>query len=367
MHATRGAACITGVGCVTNAGFGFAPAWRNVCTAERVVRSHPGDGEGSPARTTTMAPPTEELMERRPATGYPRPLRATLLAAIAAGEAWAAAGPPQADPDRAGLLVSRCFPEHDVAADYYRTLHARGPGAVSGLQFVQALANTLVGYVALDMKLRGPCFLQYGSPALGHALDALREGQADVIVAGGVDQLSDFALSLCASSGFLDGSTWLPGDGAAFLVLERHEFAAARYAPVFASLQGAATVTDRAGPLSRTPEDITICIERALDDAQVSPSDVALVSGAAGGLVDGREVEAEALRCVLSHEPPVLRTKEIFGETWGAGGVLATAAAAAALAEGVAPSAGTTLRGTVALVISFDLPGQTSAFVVSAP
>src|SRR5207249_4507459 len=101
----------------------------------------------------------------------------------------------QIDHDRAGCAMSRNFGQHDVVAQYNRVLWENGPASVSGLQFVQTIGNTVLGKVSLDLHLRGPSILNFGAPILGLALDTLRDDDADIMLVGGVDELSLYALT----------------------------------------------------------------------------------------------------------------------------------------------------------------------------
>jgi 3-oxoacyl-[acyl-carrier-protein] synthase II len=391
-------AAITGIGAVTNCGVGFSCAWEEQMLGGPSV----SNGPMRPLRQlTAQAPSSKELELEFARLEFPRPSRSTMMALLAAREAWnmaAFATAPRAD--RVGLMISRSFGEYDIQHNYYDTLRQRGPGSVSGLEFVRSLSNTLLGRVAMDLQARGPSLLQFGPPVFCTALDSLRRDEADVIVAGGVDVLSDFVCDILESAGLTlsvrqaanasrssgDAPGILPAEGAAFIVLEQPRHALARGARPIAYLLGGAITSeqgDRRSPLERTTESISLSIRRAIEDSSASAASVKLVSSASTGLErrddDKDDVESDAIQQTLSRNRYVFSTKSTHGETWGASGALALASAASAIATGYVPGTSASppdrllqLRDTnggqdcfpLALSLSFDLPGLNSAFVI---
>lgn len=384
-------AVITGIGSVTNFGRGYAAAWDGQLRGVAVTRSRTAQYDVAGHTTkTTQAPPAKDLEGGLRKLEYPRPSRSTLMALIAAREAWSMADIAEPNPQRTGLMMSRCFGELDIQEHYYRILQTKGPGAVSGLEFVQSLANTVLGRVALELRARGPSVMVVGPPVFGLALDALRADEADVIVVGGMDQLSDYICDLCdaqaitpASRGYPEqpapyshpSGGLVPGDGAAFLVLERESYARARGAHPIATLKGSATVMDPhcTDGIRRSSAAVGAAIELALNDAEVDGKKIGLVSGAATGLSGYDDVEMEAIATKIGSAAITFSTKQAHGETWGAAGAISLASAAQALWTGLVPaqpgssSATSTKPGVeVVLSLSFDVPGSISAHVVGS-
>lgn len=382
------AVAVTGVGCVSAYGLGVAEFWNGVSRNERAPEMRRERRDGSSG--VCLAAPAAETLSGYTASPVTRLARATLLARTAAEEAWKSSGvAASVAPERAGLIVNRNFGPHQVIGQYYETLWQKGPGAVSGLQFVQTIANSALGSLAMHYQLRGPCEMHFGPPALGAALDALRDDGADAILAGGFDELSDYIFELChayslvaaaeskgASARPYDAGTrgLIPGEGAAFFVLENLSHARARGATPLAHLKGYGVVTDASAvrnAAERRAEDVAEAIRRALCDAGVEPRDVAFVSGGANGVSTMDAAEMEAVARIFPHGPALFSIKRDVGETWGAAaglsmiaalralaGVVPHRAAASASEQPVAP------RGNIAVVLSMDMSGQNAAFVI---
>jgi 3-oxoacyl-[acyl-carrier-protein] synthase II len=386
-------AAITGMGCVSAYGVGVPELWRGLLAnqpAPRVQRKH---RDGSPGFSAD-SPAADVLSSFARASGVSRPTRPAMLARIAAEEAWTSSGMgAEVAPERAGLIVNRNFGQHQVIGQYYEKLWTKGPSAVSGLQFVQTIANSVLGTLAMEFRLRGPSTMHFGAASLGAALDLLRNDAADAILVGGFDELSDYIFEMChccslASSEIAarpyDGASsgLTPGDGSAFFVLERPEHARARGAKPLAYLKGYATVTDRRAvrnPVERDAGDIAEAIRRGLCDADITPEDVSFVSGAGNGYGAFDHPELVAVASALVKGPDMFSVKGGVGETWGASGGISILAAVRALGENAVPpsvgasdSAGSNVvtgkpamrRPGAAVVLSMEMSGQDSAFVL---
>lgn len=382
------AGAITGVGCVSAYGLGVAEFCNGVSRNEPAPAMQRRRLDGSSG--VYRAAPAAETLSGYTASPVTRLARATLLARTAAEEAWRSSGvAASVAPERAGLIVNRNFAPHQVIGQYYETLWQKGPGGVSGLQFVQTIANNALGSLAMHYQLRGPCEMHFGPPALGAALDALRDDAADAILAGGFDELSDYIFELCHASALVGAAGseaacarpyhaasrgLIPGEGAAFFVLENLSHAEARRATPLGYLKGYGAVTDASAarnPAERRAEDVAEAIRRALCDAAVEASDVGFVSGGANGVSTMDCAEIEAVARIFPHGPALFSIKRDVGETWGAAAGLSMIAALRALA-GVVPHAATASasdkalapRRNTALVLSMDMSGQNAAFVI---
>ena len=396
------ACVVTGLGAVTGFGAGVAAFRDGLFAARTATRIQESDvGDGVRPHATAAAPDAQATAGLAQAAGLGTAARVTQLALLAAREAWQQAQfDDSLDHDRVGLIVGRSFAGHEIIGNVTRTLWERGPSAVSALQFVSSISNSVLGSLAMHFKLRGPSMLHFGGVPLGPAFEDLRLGRADAMLVGACDELSEYVRFWCERRGLAahvtpgngarpydrDRDGFVPGDGAAFLVIEREDVARARGARVLARLEGYAIVSDRRGTsvaIERDDADIAASVLRALADSGRSRSEVAFVSGSASGVTGEAALDAcepRALGIGLEREIPLFSHKGAAGETWGVAGMLASIATILTLAgRTVPPTAGTatpqttgahivtgapeSYDGSVGIALALDLLGQDSTYV----
>jgi 3-oxoacyl-[acyl-carrier-protein] synthase II len=198
-----------------------------------------------------------------------------------------------------------------------------------------------------------------GAEAIALALDLIRAGRADVVVAGGTEAaiaslpIAGFAamraLSMrddepeAASRPYdkaRDG--FVLGEGAALLVLETEEHALRRGARIYAEIAGAGISADAhhvAAP-EPTGAGAARALALAMRDADLRPSDVVHVNAHATSTPLGDVAEARALRTALGDAAariPVTATKSCTGHLLGAAGALEAAVTVLSLHHGVVP------------------------------
>jgi 3-oxoacyl-(acyl-carrier-protein) synthase len=195
-------------------------------------------------------------------------------------------------------------------AAYAERLATGGPAAASPRLFAATVSNAAAGELAIAYRLGGPCVTlsaggAAGLVALAHAVDLLRTGQADALVAGGAD----------AAGGELDGAMvgeglCAPADAVALLVLE--PLVAGRR-PARGVILGCA-----AGFGADALPDV---VDDALEDARTAPSDVAVVVG-------------HGLEGPFAVRPEGERQPAVVAATSGAGGPIHLLRALATVADG---------------------------------
>jgi 3-oxoacyl-(acyl-carrier-protein) synthase len=238
---------------------------------------------------------------------------------------------------RMGIVLGTAFGCFLTNAAYQERFAAGGPAAASPRLFAATVSNAAAGELGIAYGLAGPgVTLTAGSAsgliALGHATEIIRAGQADAVVAGGVDALGD-SLTRWLGHGLATGR---PGaEAAALLVLESSEHAEARGVGRLGSVlgHGAGFEPDPAAPDAGT--GLAAAVRHALDDAQIPAGDVALVVSAAPPALGG--LEARALAAVLGDvRPRCLVPRDLHGESFGAAGPLGLLAALSEAAPGAA-------------------------------
>ena len=184
----------------------------------------------------------------------------------------------------------------------------------------------------------GSCCGTSGSQAIGYAAEAIRYGQADLMIAGGAEELSPadtaafdalFAAStknetpeLTPSPFDKDRDGLVIGEGGAALVLEEYEHAKARGATILGEVAGFATNCDATHITSPNRITMEACLRMALESAGVPASEIGYVNAHGTGTARGDEAESFATAAAYGSHVPVSTLKSYFGHTLGACGAM---------------------------------------------
>lgn len=252
----------------------------------------------------------------------------------------------------------------DAAADAV-PIRPRDPAlAIHPLWPLSVLPNMALCHVAIqnDIQGRNVAFSSLdsgGVQAIGEAFEAIRAGDGDVYLAGGSYELNSMHLLSFAARGMLsraakdwrlfDGASsgGVLGEGAAVLVLEEHDRAVRRGAPVLAEISGYAMSFSGSSPAGEeSPADAGECIRRALAQAGAAPSEIGCVMVDATGIAT---VDLAAARCLSevfgggAVKPAVTTTAGLTGHMLTAAGAVHTLEAVLAVHDGrIPPAAGVT-------------------------
>ncbi len=230
---------ITALGLVTPFGLGLEAFWEGVAR----------DSGRTPEQPRRC--PEFDLSEYLPSerTYLDRCSELALLAAAlalreggiaAAGGTSSAPTGETAAPDRFGLGLGTAYGCLDTMYNNTQRVQSKGPRLASPLLFMHSFVNTPASLVAIEFGIKGPAATftdgsLSAASALYWAADLLRRSSVDLMLVGGVEALSDpLRAAVEADPDFSQGQPWL--ESAAFLVLERAEFARQRGASVLAEL-----------------------------------------------------------------------------------------------------------------------------------
>ena len=210
--------------------------------------------------------------------------------------------------------------------------------------------NSASGIIAMAFGARGPNITistacSSSIHAIGQALNTIRTGKADMIIAAGADAsitplvFAGFCSLRALSSRYNDRPThasrpfdrgrdgFVMGEGAGALILETLQHAKRRRARIYAEVAGYASSSE-AYHMVVPKEDgaeIAKTMRLALDDAQLRPGQVDYVNAHATSTMVGDEVEVRGLRQVFKSRANKLfinATKSLIGHTLGAAGAL---------------------------------------------
>lgn len=250
-------------------------------------------------------------------------------------------------PERIGIYVG-CGMGGAAALDAaYRST----TGRVSPLTIPAFMPNAPAAHVAMRLGAHGPV-LTYAvacassSVAIAEAAKAVRCGEVDIAIAGGTESLivpgvvltwqamqtlagftpGDGSAAHCCRPFSADRSGFVLGEGAAFLVLENADRAAARQAPNrHAELAGWGLSCDASHLTKPDAQGQQRALRAALSLAGLSPSQVGYVNAHGTATKAGDAVECEAIRAVWGDALADLRvssTKALHGHLLGAAGAL---------------------------------------------
>jgi 3-oxoacyl-(acyl-carrier-protein) synthase len=279
--------------------------------------------------------------------------RTVALGRAALTDALASAGLDRSALREAGLAVGTTvggMPESEVAlADLLENR------AASEAVWLRHECAYLTDTLADEFGLEGPAHTvstacSSGAEAIATAASLLRAGEAELMVAGGVDAICRLTLNGFASLLIVDPDGCRPfdrrrsgmslGEGAAFLVLETDAHALARRARPLARLAGSGNTCDAYHPTAPEPQGSGAeqAMRRALAAAGLEPGVVDYVNAHGTGTEDNDRAEGRALRRLFGAEgPPFSSTKRVFGHTLGAAGAIEAVVSILAMTRGFLP------------------------------
>jgi len=354
---------VTGLGATTPLGGDVASTWAAMLAGRSGVRAiaEPWARDLPVRIAATAAADPAEAVGRVQAR---RMDRCEQFALVAAREAWADAGSPEADPERVGVAVTSGIGGIGSTLAAYDTLNSKGWQRISPYTVPMLMPNGSAGWISMEFKARAGAHslvsaCASGADAIGYGIGMIRAGRADVVLAGGTEaaimplNIGAFAVMRAmstrndeperASRPFdkaRDG--FVLGEGAGMVVLESLSHARRRGARVYAVAAGAGYSSDAYHIAHPSPDGAGVisAISRALADARVDPAQVVHVNAHATSTPEGDAVEAQALAKALGPAADgviVTSTKSMTGHLLGGAGAVESVAAILALRDRVVP------------------------------
>jgi 3-oxoacyl-[acyl-carrier-protein] synthase II len=349
---------VTGMGAVTPVGTDAESSWTALVSGTSgIARVTAGWADGLPVRiageVASAAVDSLSVRELR------RMDRAEQLALVAGREAWAAAGTPNADPDRIAVVVGTAIGGLNTTIDQQHILDESGARRVSPHTVTMMMANGAAAWLSMDIHARAGARTPVsacasGSEAIMMAREMILSGAADVVMAGGTEAcvtaltLSSLAQTralsrreddpAAASRPFDAGRDgFVLGEGAALLVLEREDHATARGGIIHGYVEGAALTSDAHDIVAADPANQTRTIELAIRSSGLAASDIGFVHAHATSTPLGDVNESRAIAGAIGTHVAVTSTKSMTGHLLGASGALGAVVSLQALARGVVP------------------------------
>ncbi|MEE8422645.1 MAG: beta-ketoacyl-ACP synthase II [Dehalococcoidia bacterium] len=360
---------ITGLGAITPLGLSVDDLWDNALAGRSGTReltrfessNYPSRVGGEVLNFDPAAHMAPHIIERT--------ARFTQFAIAAAGEALrhAAFELDGGDPRRAGVICGNGTGGAPEAEVEMRRLVADGSDAVDPLHLGRMLPNFGPGNVAAALGFLGynnsiVTACAAGTQAIGEAVEVIRRGAADVMVAGGTEAaLSEIAhAGFCSMRALATSSNDDPGaasrpfdqtrdgfviaEGAGMVVLERLDLALERGVEPLAEVLGYGVSADAAHLVApgERGAGAARAIRTALDDAAIDAGEVDYISAHATATPTGDLAETQALRSALgehAYEIPVSALKSQTGHMLGGSGAVETVTAVQTIRTGaIAPT-----------------------------
>ena len=266
--------------------------------------------------------------------------------------------------ERVSVMISSGIGGIITLSEQLGVLHERGPSRISPFLVPMMLPDMASGQVSMLLGAKGPNYstvsaCSSGADAVGQAFEAIRRGNADVVIAGGTEAaicpIGVAGFSACqalskrnddpkgASRPFdalRDG--FVLGEGAAVLILERMQSAVARDASVVAEMVGYGATADAYHITQPAPEGegAARAMRLALERANLKPDEVEYINAHGTSTPLNDKYETMAMKSVFEEQAyriPISSTKSMTGHLLGASGALEAAVCVMSIANQVIP------------------------------
>lgn len=316
------------------------------------------------------------------------------FALAAAADAWKDSGIALTDEEklRSGIALGTGMGGAATLDETYVQLYKKNADRVKPFTVLMAMSNAPASHISMEYGLKGPC-LSYtiacasSAIAIGEAYRMIKNGYADVMIAGGAEALLTYGvIKAWESLGILaeedaenpafsckpfsrDRTGLVLGEGAAIFVLEEAERAAMRGITIYGEIAGYASTADACHITKPSADGEAFAMESALNDAAMSSKDIDYINahGTATQLND--EVETQAIKKVFgqrAYKIPVSSTKSMHGHMMGATGATEFLASVLAIKNQAVPPTANLFVNDPALDLDYvPLKGKTGVKVRS--
>ncbi|MFE5039146.1 beta-ketoacyl-ACP synthase II [Streptomyces sp. NPDC056683] len=370
MSPTNRTVVVTGIGATTPLGGDAASFWEALVAGKSGVRLLEQDWAAElPVRIAAqIAVEPGEIIPRPQARKLDRSAQ---FALIAAKEAWKDAGftakageDASANPDRVGAVIASGIGGVTTLLDQYDVLKEKGVRRVSPHTVPMLMPNSPAANVGIELGARAGVHTPVsacasGAEAIGYAIEMIRTGRADIVVAGGTEAaihplpIAAFGNMMAMSKNNDDpeGASrpydsgrdgFVLGEGAGVIVLESEEHAKARGARIYAEAVGQGISADAHHITQPEPSGngIAHALQNLLDNTDLKPAEIVHVNAHATSTPQGDVAEIKALRKVFGDDVDhmaISATKSMTGHLLGGAGGIETVASILALVNRTAP------------------------------
>lgn len=273
--------------------------------------------------------------------------RVSVMAVHAAEKALRQAGlieAPELRAGKAGVSCGSSFGSTPPCKDFVSFLDTGKAGLLNATSYIRMMAHTTPVNISVAFGLTGRVITTSsactsGSQGIGYGFEAIRDGRADIMIAGGSEEFCptmamvfDRLYATTSRGNAHPAQACRPfdagrdgmvvGEGSAMLILEERTHALARGAQPLAEVLGFATNADGVHISHPAQETQARVMREALAIAGLDPRDIGFISGHGTSTVAGDTVESHATAAVFGPNIPFHTLKGHFGHSLGACGAI---------------------------------------------
>jgi len=357
---------VTGMGMVTPLGTGVEKSWNSLIQGKSGVgRITKFDSTGFDtqiaAEVKDFAP--ENFIDKKEARRMDIFIQYAMAAAIMAMEDAQLKITPE-NAERVGVVVGAGLGGLSTIESFHKVLLEKGPGRISPFFIPMLIVNEAPGQISMRFGAKGPnssvvTACATGNHNIGDAWKIIQRGDADAILAGGVES----TITPLAVSGFnamkalstrnseperasrpfdKDRDGFVMGEGSGIILLEEMEQALKRGAKIYAEIVGYGLTGDAYHITAPAPdgEGAARCMAMALRDAGIRPEEVDYIN-AHGTSTDYNDLyETIAIKTVFkehARKVPISSTKSMTGHLLGGAGGVESIITILTMTRGVIP------------------------------
>jgi 3-oxoacyl-[acyl-carrier-protein] synthase II len=357
---------VTGLGAVTPLGIGVEPTWEAILAGRSGVSLITKfDAAEFPTRIAAEVKGfiPEDFVDRKEIKRMDPFIQIAMAAAQLAVTDSGLTIDERLGP-RIGVYVGSGLGGLTTLERYHKAYLEGGARKISPFFIPMLISNLAPGHIAMKYGAKGPNITTTtacaaSSHAIGEALEAIRRGACDAVIAGG----SEATITAMGLGGFCamkalstrngdpaaasrpfdkDRDGFVMGEGSAMLILEELEFAKRRGAKIYAELLGYGASADAYHVTAPAPggEGAVRCMQAALADGRVNPEEVEYINAHGTSTPYNDLYETMAIKTVFkdhSSRLMVSSTKSMTGHLLGAAGAIESVFSVLALRDGVVP------------------------------
>ena len=244
---------------------------------------------------------------------------------------------------RTGVSYGSSTGSLDAVLDFYSMCIDKEVKLLNSGSYIKMMPQTAAVNISLYFKTHGRLIptstaCTSGAMGIGYAYEAIKDGYADVMIAGGAEEIHPTQVgvfdTLYATSSKNDTPKLTPspfdkdrdglviGEGAGTLILEEYERAKSRGAKIYAEIVGFATNTDGTHITNPNKDMMAEVMRQSLNNARISANEIGYVNAHGTGTINGDIAESLATEMIFGKNIPISSIKSYTGHTLGACGAI---------------------------------------------